>query len=260
MVRRFFSQSWLYYKGQNAAFNFEEFALFQLSYPLITLIFYVLLASYSFGTIALTHWVVGNSFLLCVNVTLFTLGSAFEAERYYGRLRSIIASPTNRLAVVLQKALLPMLVTIVTVLIGFLAGSLIFNVPFMEISMGLLLVVIIVSMFAAVGLGLLLAALSLLSDSMHLMLNSMYYVLMIFCGANFPVAQLPAIGRALSQILPLTRGIQAANMLFSDIDARSFAGLLLGELAVGAVYFLASFFVIKIAERVAIKKASLEMF
>jgi len=260
VVRRFFHQAWLYFKGSNAAFCFEEFTLLQLAYPLLTLIFYVVLASYSFNTIELTHWVVGNSFLLCVNITLFTLGQSFANERHYGRLRSIIASPMNKLATVLQKAVFPMLATIVTVFAGFLAGSLIFNVPLHDVDIGLLLAAIAVSMFAAAGLGLLLAALSLLTDTIHLMLNTMNYILLIFCGANFPVAQLPAFGRALSQALPLTRGIRAANMLFVGLDMGLFLRTVAGEFAVGALYFLATFWVIKYAERAAIKKATLEMF
>jgi ABC-2 type transport system permease protein len=260
VTRRFFHQAWLYFKGSNSAFSFEEFALLELSYPLLTLVFYVVLASYSFNTIELTHWVVGNSFLLCVNITLFSLGQSFASERHFGRLRSIIASPINKLATVLQKAVFPMIIAIITVFAGFLAGSLIFNVPFTSVNLGLLLAVIAVSMFATAGLSLLLAAFSLLSDSMHLILNTMSYVLMIFCGANFPIAQLPAWGRAFSRALPLTRGIQAANMLFEGFDGRGFLRLVLGELVIGALFFLASFWVVKFAERIAIKRASLEMF
>jgi ABC-2 type transport system permease protein len=260
MVRRFFHQSWLYFKGANRAFNFEEFALFQLLYPLATLVFYVMLAAYSFNTTNLTRWVVGNSFLLCVNIALFTLGQAFNSERYYGRLRSIIASPMSKLATILQKAVFPVLVAIVTVIIGFVAGSLIFDIPFMEINMGLMLVVIAVSMFAAIGLGLLMGALSLLTDSMHLVLNTMCYVLMVFCGANFPITQLPIWGQVFSRVLPLTRGIEAGNLLFEGFNQELFIRLMIGEFAIGAVFFTISYWVIKFAERAAIKRASLEMF
>jgi len=259
MIRRFFHQSWLYFKGANRAFNFEEFAFFQILYPLATLVFYVLLAAYSFNTSNLTRWVVGNSFLLCVNIALFTLGQAFNSERYYGRLRSIIASPMSKLATVLQKAVFPVLVAIATVIIGFVAGSLIFDIPFTEINIGLMLAVIAVSMFAAIGLGLLMGALSLLTDSMHLILNTMCYVLMIFCGANFPIAQLPVWGQAISRILPLTRGIEAGNLLFEGFNSGLFIRLLMGEFAIGTVFFAVSYWVLKYAERAAIKRATLEM-
>ncbi|MCL2342739.1 MAG: ABC transporter permease [Firmicutes bacterium] len=260
MTRRFFRQAWLYFKGSNAAFNFEEFALLELSYPLLTLIFFVVLAAYSFNASDLTHWVVGNSFLLCVNTTLFMLGVTFDGERQYGRLRSIIVSPTNKLVIVLQKAVFPILTSIVTVAVGFVIGALIFRVDFTHINLGLLLVAIVVSMFSSAGLGILFATVSLLSDSVHFILNTMSYVLMIFCGANFPIAQLPVWGQIISRGLPLTRGIQAANLLFTRFELRDFLSLIVGEVAVGAAYFLAAFTVIKFAERAAIKRASFEMF
>jgi len=260
MVRRFFHQSWLYFKGANRAFNFEEFALDRILYPLVTLIFYVMLAAYSFNATNLTYWVVGNSFLMCVIISLFTMGTAFNSERYYGRLRLIIASPVSRMATILQKALFPSLVAIITVIIGFIAGSLIFDIPLSDINMGIMLLIIVISMFAASGFGLLLGALSLLTDNMHLVLNTMYYVLMIFCGANFPVAQLPLWGQVVSRMLPLTRGIEAGNLLFENYDPILLTRLIAGEFVIGVVFFGISYWVIKYAERAAIKRASLEIF
>ncbi|MDD6643952.1 MAG: hypothetical protein PUF80_06985 [Firmicutes bacterium] len=102
MLRRFFSQAWLYQKARTAAFDWREFLFFDTGYPIITMVFYCLLAACSFRTTELTHWVVGNSFLMCVNTCIFGLGSLFRSERYSGRLRSIIASPCNLLSVVLS--------------------------------------------------------------------------------------------------------------------------------------------------------------
>ena len=260
MIRRFFHQSWLNFKGSNAAFSFEEFMLLEFSYPLITLVFYVLLASFSFNTDNLTHWVVGNSFLLCVNVSLFTLGQGFGSERFFGRLRLIIASPENKLMTVLQKALFPTFVAMVTVFAGFIIVGLVFNVPFYEINLWLFLLIVMISMFAVSGFGLLMAAFSLLSDNMHLLLNTMNYVLLIFCGANFPISQMPVWAGVLSRMLPLTRGIEAANLLFAEHTFSEISGLLLGELAVGVTLFLLAFLTLKYAERSAIKKATLEIF
>ena len=88
-------------RGRSAAFEAEEFALMQLGYPLITLIFYCLIAAHSFQTTNLTSWVIGNSFLLCTNACIFGLGNIFVGERYWGRLRSIIASPCAKLPLIL---------------------------------------------------------------------------------------------------------------------------------------------------------------
>ncbi|MDD4659034.1 MAG: ABC transporter permease [Eubacteriales bacterium] len=260
MLRRFFSQAWLYFKGQQAAFSFEEFISFQTAIPLLTLIFYCVLASYSFNTANLTHWVVGNSFLLCVNTCIFSLGTTFTGERYYGRLRSIIAAPVHKLSVVLQRGFFPMLVSVATVLIGFFAGSLIFGVDFTGINLGLFLLITFIAMFAAAGFGLLLSIFGLVTDGIHFVLNLSTYVLMIFCGANFPIAQLPKAAQFISRIIPLTRSIEAANMLFAGVHMPDLIRLVLGEALLGAAYYLLGFLVIRVVERIAIQRATLDVF
>jgi ABC-2 type transport system permease protein len=259
-MRRFFSQAWLNFKAHQAVFNLEEFLAFQAAYPLLTLIFYCVLAGYSFHTQDLTRWVIGNSFLLCMNTCVFGLGTAFTGERVYGRLRSIIVSPANKLALVLQSGFFPSLTAAFTVIVGFIAGSLIFGVNFAGINIGLFILISAVSMFAATGFGLFLSAFGLVTPSMHFILNLVSYVLMIFCGADFPITQLPKAVRFISDLIPLTRGIEAADMLFAGMDRARLLILLLGEAGVGAVYSILAFLVIRIAERIAIRKATLEMF
>lgn len=260
MVKRFLSQAWLYFKANNAAFSFEEYITLQTAIPLLTLIFYCVLASYSFNTMNLTRWVVGNSFLLCMHTCIFGLGTTFTGERFYGRIRSIIVAPINKLVLVLQRGFFPCFVAVATVLLGFLAGSLIFGVDFTGINMALFLLITIVGMFAASGFGLLLSVFGLVTDGMHFVLNLSTYVLMIFCGANFPIAQLPGPAQLISKLLPLTRSIEAANMLFGGVNGPALTRLLLGEAGMGVAYCLVGFLVISIVERIAIKRAALEVF
>lgn len=259
-MRRFFSQAWLFLKGQNAAFSFEEFVLFKAGYPLVTLIFYCLLASYSFSRTDLTYWVVGNSFLLCMNTTLFGLGNAFAAERFFGRIRSVIVAPASKLSLVLQHGFFPSAIAFLMVFFGFFAGSLIFGVDFSRINLWLFALAAFASMFAAAGLGVLLSVFGLITDSMHFVLNLMSYVLMIFCGANFPLSQLPEAAQFFSNLLPLTRGIEAANMLFEGFEAQRFLTLLLGEVMIGILYYVAAACIVKAVERIARKRASFEVF
>ena len=259
-MRRFFSQAWLYLKGQNAAFSFEEFVLFKAGYPIITLVFYCLLAAFSFSKTDLTRWVVGNSFLLCMNTTLFGLGNTFAGERYFGRIRSIIVAPSSKLTLVLQHGFFPSVIAFVMVFFGFLVGSLLFNVDFSHINMGLFALIALIAMFAASGLGVFLSVFGLISDSMHFVLNLMSYVLMIFCGANFPLSQLPHLGQFVAKLLPLTRTIEAANLLFEGFSTQRLLTLLFSELLLGIAYYVAAACIVKAVERIARKRASFEVF
>ena len=162
--------------------------------------------------------------------------------------------------IVLEKGLFSGIIAIITVFLGFLIGSGIFRVDFSRIHLFSLFMIIIIGMFSATGFGLLLSTFGLITDQMHLVLNLSSYALMIFCGVNFPVEQLSYGARLLSNCLPLTRSIKAANLLFEVTKGEEIIRLLLGELLLGGIYFIAAFFLIRMVEKIAIKKATFEVF
>jgi ABC-2 type transport system permease protein len=260
MIRRFLEQSWLYFKGKQAAFDLQEFLFLQTANPILTLIFYCVLASYSYQTASLTRWVVGNSFLLCVSTCIFGLGLGFIGERENGRIRSIIVSPESKILIILESGFISSFTAVALSLFGFFVGGLIFGVDFTNINIGLFILITFIAMFSATGFGLLLSAFGLLNDSMHFILNTVSYVLMIFTGANFPVEQLPKATHFVSKILPLTRSIEAANMLFEEFNGRQLVELLVSEIALGIIYIALAAIIIRFVERIAIKKATLEIF
>ncbi len=259
MIRSFLSQAWLYQKARTAAFDWREFLFLDAGYPIMTLMFYCLLAAYSFQTTDLTQWVIGNSFLMCVNTCIFGLGSMLRTERYSGRLRSIIAAPCNLFSVILSYGLFPCFLAMGTVVFGFAVGSVLFGISFSGVHIGLTLIIIFCAMVCSSCFGLLLSVFGLLSDSMHLILNMMNYILMIFTGAEFPVSQLPAAAQIVSKLLPLTRSIQAMNLLFGNGDG-NICVLLLQELAMGAVYVLLAVSILKYAENACRKAGKFDLF
>ena len=259
MVRRFFSQALLFYKGRTAAFSLVEFLCFDTFYPLVTMAFYCLLAAHSFRTTDLTRWVVGNAFLLCTNACVFTLGGVFLGERYNGRLRSLLAAPCSKLSVILAGGVFPALLAAATVAVGFLLGGLVFSVDFRGLSWLHTALAILAAMAAAAAHGLCLATFGVVSDSMHLILNVVSYLLMIFTGAEFPRTQLPALGRWFGSLLPLTHAIAAMEQLWQGAYG-AFWHLLLLELLVAAAYSLAAWAVFRTVERLARKRGTFDQF
>jgi ABC-2 type transport system permease protein len=259
MIGRFFEQAYLYHKGRSAAFNTEEFVLMQIGYPLITLIFYCLIASYSFRTTDLTRWVIGNAFLLCTNACVFDMGRIFVAERYTGRLRSIIAAPGSKIAVILASGVFPMLFAVCASVSGLVVGTVIFGVSFKGISLLRTAVAILVAMTSASAFGLFVSSFGLVSDSMHLILNIVSYIFMIFTGAEFPVSQLPFFGQVIAQLMPLTKALYAMNMLFEG-DTKYFWPCILAEMATAVVYALLAVTVFYFAEKAAERNGRFDMF
>ena len=256
----FLHMAWLNFKGQRAAFNLEEFLLLETAYPFITLMFHCVLAGYAFQTTNLTDWVIGNAFLLCTNICVFSLGSSFRAERAFGRIRSIMTSSTSKIEIVLQKGFFSGLVSIGTTFAGFALGCVVFHVSISGVHWGGILLCFVTAMFAAMGFGLVLSVFGLMSHQMHLILNLMEYVLLIFTGSNFPVSQLPEVFQVISYILPLTRSIAAARGIVSGMEFSQITLLLTGEIAVGIFYIIFAAVLVKCAEKTAIKNGTLELF
>ena len=259
-IRRFFQQAFLYYKEQYIHFSFAEILSFKMALPVFILLYYCMAARYGFNSPPLTRWVVGNSFLLCTYQCLFALGHTFSSERFNGRLRTLIVAPHHKLAVSLEKSFFYIFEGLVTSAFGLLCGSLIFGISFAGVDMLLFVTVLVSGMIAAMGFGLFLSAFGLVSDSMHLILNVVYSAMLILCGANFPIADLPAPAQVLSYMLPLTRSIEGANMLFGTVDGARLLSLLAQELGVGAIYAILGYITLKICEKVAIRRATFEMF
>jgi ABC-2 type transport system permease protein len=102
--------------------------------------------------------------------------------------------------------------------------------------------------------------LSLVTLNVMFVNNTIYFVLLVFSGANIPVATLPAWMQSVSWVLPLTRGIHAARSIIEGAPLASVAPLLAGEVVVGAVYALLGYSLFRWFEFQAKRRGTLEAF
>lgn len=160
---------------------------------------------------------------------------------------------------ILANGVFPAIFAVCASVFGFLVGVLVFHVDFLSVNFGLMMITILCAMISATCFGLFLAVFGLMSDSMHLVLNVVSYLLMIFTGAEFPVSQLPFAVRFISQFLPLTKSISAMNLLFKE-DIGSFWYLLAGEIAIGVMYVLLAGGIFGFVERSARRSGRFDMF
>ena len=89
--------------------------------------------------------------------------------------------------------------------------------------------------------------------------NLVYFLLLIFSGANVPLQSMPAWIQVISSALPLTRGIAAARMLVGGASLAEAAPLLLGELAIGVAYSLVGYVMFTVFEIEAKRRGTLEL-
>lgn len=259
-MKKFLEQSWLYYKGQNSGFNIEEYLLLKFSVPLLGLIMYCIMASFGFRTNNLTYWVIGNSFLLCTSTCVFNIGTCFSSERYCGRLRSIIVSPYSKLVTILEKGFFPVVESFISVIIGFIIGGSIFSIDFSNINIALYLLIVLVGIFSACGLGMVLSVLGMITSEMHFLLNTTSIVLGLLTGANFPIIMLPSGIRFISYCLPLTRSMQAVNMMVQGSNMAEIWRLIIMEAILGMIYIVVSYMLLRCVEKTAVRRGTLEIF
>ena len=136
----------------------------------------------------------------------------------------------------MSRSIVNVLDGIVTVVFGLVLTVLLYGLDLRAANLLLLAVCIVMISLTTSGLGLLFGSLGLVMRDSIIIANVVYYSLLIVCGINFPVDRLPGALQAVAYALPLTRGVMAAREAVAGAGIGQVAGLLGGELLVGAVY------------------------
>jgi ABC-2 type transport system permease protein len=147
---------------------------------------------------------------------------------------------------------------ILGVIIGLTWGWVLLGVDYSHTHFGGLLLTILITTFSTAGLGLLMGCISLITANVMFVNNTVYFLLLLFSGANIPIATLPVWMQAISNILPLTRGIASARALISGQPLSQVSSFLWGELWIGVVYFLAGYLLFRWFETQARMRGTLE--
>jgi ABC-2 type transport system permease protein len=84
--------------------------------------------------------------------------------------------------------------------------------------------------------------------------------MLLVCGVNIPVDDLPDWLQAVSNSIPLTHGIEAARQVADGASLGDVSDLVLTEVAIGVLYAAAAFGLFKLFEIEGRRRASLETF
>lgn len=258
-LKRFFRSGLYSFKGIFGFLKPEIYILVKVINPIFMVIFFSLIASHAYNTKDITPWVVGNAFVLCMYNAFFGVGTELIAERSFGTLKILIASPTNKFTALLSKTLFHIVDSLITVFIGLTTGYIIFNakIPFDKLHIFFLL--LLAAMFSACTLGLFVGSIGLISRDINLLLNISSMMLMALSGVNYPIEKLPWIFQKVSYIMPLTRSLKGTRMLLNN-NLSTVYRLLVGEIVLGIIYSLLGYILLKFMEAMARKKATLDIF
>lgn len=224
-------------------------------------IFQILLMTYigrSAGLASDEFFVIGNSIQYAAVPCLFAMTQLVGGEKHQNTLGAILVSPAPRLPLFFGRAVPVVLNGMFVAAFSLFAGSLILDVDIPPSAIPALGLVVAVAAFSCTGLGLINAALALRIRESAVLSNILFGFLLIFTGANVPLADMPDWMRTVSDLIPFTHAIAAAREVADGASAASVLDLVGAELLVGVVYLAAGYGLLRFFENQGRRHATLE--
>jgi ABC-2 type transport system permease protein len=228
---------------------------------LVAPLFQILLFTYIGRAAALESdrfYVIGNSLQYAALPCVFAMTNTIAGERGQRTLGMVLATPARRLPLFLGRALPVIANGFVVSAFALVAGTLLLGIDIAGGAVVPLALVIAAAAFACTGLGLISGAIGFRVRETAVLSNVVFGFLLIFCGVNVPLDDLPGWMSTIAQGLPLTHAIEAARRVADGESFAAVAGLVGTELLVGAVYIVVGLAMLRFFELQSRRHATLE--
>jgi ABC-2 type transport system permease protein len=121
-----------------------------------------------------------------------------------------------------------------------------------------LALVVVVTTISCTAFGLLLGSIGLRARDVFFVSNLVYFIMLLFCGVNVPLEQLPGWIATIGRGLPLTHGIGAARRVVHGASLADVGGAVWREALIAASYATAAYLLFRFFEFESRRRASLE--
>ena len=206
--------------------------------PLAQMFFFVFLGTFASGSSKADFYVIGNALQIAAVSGIYGVTMSIGGDRSNGTLPYLFGTPANRFLMFFGRAFMHVLDGALGVVIAFMWGVLLMGLDLSQTDLPALALTVLVTTLSTCGLGLLMGCLSLVTVNVMFVNNFVYFLLLIFSGANLDLSKVPAWIGVTSSYLPLTRGIAASRALVAGASLSDVMPLLLGELGIGLFYGL----------------------
>jgi ABC-2 type transport system permease protein len=213
---------------------------------------------YATGRDSASFYVIGNAVQMAAISGIYGVTMSIGGDRWDGTLPYLFGTPANRMAMFFGRALVHVFDGMLGVALGLMWGVVLLGLDLSQADPLALGLIILITTISTSGLGLLMGCLSLITRHMMFVNNTVYFLLLVFSGANVPLTTLPGWMRSVSQFLPLTRGIASARSVIAGVRLAEVAPLLAGELLVGLVYIFLGYSLFRWFEFQAKRRGTLE--
>ena len=228
---------------------------------LIAPLFQILLFAYIGRAASLESdkfYVIGNALLYASIPCLFAMGNTIAGERWQQTLPMILGTPARRLPLFVGRALPVIANGFLVAAFALAAGGLMLGIHVPASAVLPLVLAVAVTAYSCTGLGLVNAALGLRVRETAVLGNIIFGLLMILCGVNVALDDLPGWMSAIGQRLPLTHGIEAARRLADGEGLAAVTGVIATEAVIGTVYAIAGYVLLRFFEAESRRRATLE--
>jgi ABC-2 type transport system permease protein len=201
---------------------------------------------------------IGNALQSLSWNTVFSVINITGHDKWDGTLPLVLATPAHRMPLFIGRAMIHVFDGLISVAISFAFAAFIFGVNFGQADVLALTLTVFLTAFTMAGFGLLIGGLSFFFRNPMVFANIFTFVLLIFCGVNFPVQSLPNIIQPVSYLFPLTYGITAARSAISGGNLIQIAPTLAMQLVVGLAAMVIGFLFFRSFENNARKTGKME--
>jgi len=256
-VRVFFVGGLLSYR---ALFNWIRPSIYiptLLGGPLFQILFFTYLGRFATDQ-SDQFFLVGNAIQVSALSAVFGMAMAVANERWYGTLGPILATPANRAAIFLGRALPVLANSAFVSAFGFLVGVVLLDFRPGWDAVPALAVVVVASAAGATALGMMIGSIGLRAKDFFFAANMANFLLLLFCGVNVAIDELPGWMEAISRCLPLTHGIMAGREIANGATLADVGGLVWTEIGIAAAYAAAAYIVFRVLERESRRSAVLD--
>jgi ABC-2 type transport system permease protein len=225
--------------------------------PLFQILFFTYLGRYATDQPD-SFFVVGNAVQVCSMASVYGMSMAVANERWFGTLAPLLASPANRAAVFLGRGIPVLANGLFVSTFGFLIGVLLLDFRPALSSVPALAAVVVLSGISCTALGMVLGSIGLRAKDFMFAANMAYFLLLLFCGVNIPLADLPGWMESIGRSLPLTHGIEAAREVAGGASLGDVRHLVLTEALIAVAYAGAAYLFFRFFEAESRRRATLD--
>ena len=227
--------------------------------PLAQIFFFDFLGSYATNGGNTDFYVIGNAMQIASVSGIFGVTMSIGNDRWLGTLPYVFGTPANRVTLFFGRAFMHVLNGALGVIIAFFWGVVLLGLDLSQTNLPGLALTIIVTTFSTCALGLLMGCLALITANVMFVNNTVYFLLLIFSGANVALEKLSPWMQFVSNIIPMTRGIAASRLLVAGASVDSVSSLLAQELGIGLAYGIVGYILFAAFEVLAKRRGTLEI-